>query len=156
VLTISLTHFVDFDSKAGTPKLTVLENVKEQLAEPYDAATDFYKFTRDAIVETHRSAQDKTALDALLSGLLDKKNQTARRQGTQEAPNNGNVVWFEPARDERTHAGLDLSVNAELGLAINATRSSSTSRPTSWPSCVWTSRRSSRSWRWGPVREPEC
>jgi len=67
VPTISLTSFVDFVSKAGTPKLTVVKNAKQQLAEGYDPATDFYKAIRDGIIGMHKSGQPKTALDAAMT-----------------------------------------------------------------------------------------
>jgi hypothetical protein len=40
MIDVSLTEFVDFVSKTGTPKLTVVRNVKKRHAEEYDPQTD--------------------------------------------------------------------------------------------------------------------
>jgi hypothetical protein len=123
--TISLTHFVDFVSKAGAPKLTVVKNAKKQLAEDYDPATDFYKVVREGIVEMHRAGEPKSALNALVTGLTDKKKQTAYPfilQGYKKFLGKKKVSWFDPPRDEWTHGGLAVSVNPELGLKINGVR----------------------------------
>lgn len=123
--TISLTHFVDFVSKAGTPKLTVVKNAKQQLADDYDPATDFYKAVREGIVEMHKAGQSKSALNTLLTGLTDKKKQTAYPpivQGYKKFLGKKKVSWFDPPRDEWTHGALGVSVNPELGLKINGVR----------------------------------
>lgn len=122
--TVSLTHFVDFVSKAGTPKLTIVKNVKEQLARQYDPAADFYKAAREGIVEMHKTAQPKSALDVLMSSISDKKKQSAYPpiiQGYKKFLGKKKVSWFDPPRDEWTHGGLAVSVNPELGLTINGT-----------------------------------
>jgi hypothetical protein len=119
---ISLTHFVDFVSKAGTPKLTVVKNAKQQLANGYDPATDFYRAILDGIVEMHKGGQPKTALDSVMKGLSDKKKVTAYPpivKGYKKFLGTKLVTWFEPPRDEWTHGGLAVSVNPELGLKID-------------------------------------
>ena len=55
----TLTEFVDFVSKAGTPKLTVVRKVKQRHAEGYDPQTDFYKIIREGIVLMHRLNKPK-------------------------------------------------------------------------------------------------
>lgn len=119
---ISLTHFVDFVTKAGTPKLTVVKNVKRQLATGYDPATDFYKTVREGIVDTHRAGEPKSALDAVMTGLTDKKKLTAYPpivKGYQKFLGNKSTTWFDPPRDEWSHGGIAVAVNPELGLKIN-------------------------------------
>ncbi len=123
--TISLTHFVDFVSKAGTPKLTVVKNAKQQLTDGYDPATDFYKAIRDGIIEMHKSGQPKTALDSVMTGLTDKKKLTAYPpivKGYKKFLGKKLATWFDPPRDEWAHGGLAVSVNPELGLKINDVR----------------------------------
>lgn len=120
--TISLTHFVDFVSKVGTPKLTLVKNVKEQLANAYDPASDFYKTVRDGIIEMHKKGDPKTTLDVLLTGLGDHKKQTAYPPivaGYKKFLGRKAIAWFDPPREEWTHAGLAVNVNPELGLNIN-------------------------------------
>ena len=122
--TISLTHFVDFVSKAGTRKLTVVKNIKQQLQDEYDPAVDFYKPLRDAIVQMHKSSQPKSALDSLLADLTDKKKITAYPpivKGYQKFLGSKQVSWFEPPKDEWNHGGLSVKVNPEIGLLISDT-----------------------------------
>jgi len=122
--TISLTHFVDFVSKAGTPKLTVVKNAKQQLAEEYDPATDFYKALRDGIISVHRKGLPKAALDGLLHGLTDKKKITGYPPlvtGYKKFLGKKQIAWFAPPHDDWSHDGLTVSVNPELGLTINGT-----------------------------------
>ena len=123
--TISLTPLVDFVCKAGTPKLTVVRNAKEQLQAGYDPVTDFYKAVRDRIVEMHKLAQPKTMLDTLLTGLADKKKQTAYPpivDGYKKYLGKKVVTWFDPPRDEWTHGDLKVNINPELGLTIDGKR----------------------------------
>ena len=69
---VSLTYFLDFVSKAGSPKLTVVRDFKTK--DPYDPRTDYWKKLRDAIIEFHRTGKtDKNWLDGVLHGLTDKK-----------------------------------------------------------------------------------
>jgi hypothetical protein len=122
--TITLTHFVDFVSKAGTPKLTVVKNAKQQLADGYDPATDFYKAIRDGIVSMHKKGQPKTALDTVLHGLTDRKKITAYPplvSGYKKFLGKKEIAWFAPRRDDWSHNGLTVSVNPELGLTIDGT-----------------------------------
>lgn len=122
---ISLTSFVDFVSKAGTPKLTVVKNVKQQDAVDYVPATDFYKVIREEIIVMHKNGRPKADLDALLTSLPDKKKQTAYPPivtGYKKFLGNKSVAWFDPPHSLWSHAGLDVRVNPELGLVINETR----------------------------------
>jgi len=68
---VSLTTSVDFVSKSGMPKITVVSHFKN--GDPYQPAFDFYKAARDAIVDVHKNAKPKKALDAVLVGLDPKK-----------------------------------------------------------------------------------
>src|SRR5215813_13886081 len=47
---VSLTYFVDFVLKVGTPKLSGVKELKEHR---YDHLTDFYKPLREAIIDMH-------------------------------------------------------------------------------------------------------
>ena len=68
---ISLTDFVDFVMKVGSPKLTQVRTVKNR--GPYDAATDFWKALREGIVSFHQDGGTKKELDKIVAGLTDKK-----------------------------------------------------------------------------------
>jgi len=49
MIEISLTRFLDFTVKSGSPKLTSLRRTKMQLAEGDDPMIDYYKQIRDTI-----------------------------------------------------------------------------------------------------------
>ncbi len=125
MIEITLTDFVDFVSKAGTPKLTVVKNVKQHHIDGYDPQTDFYRAIRKGIVEMHRRRQPKDALDVLLSGLTDKKKQTAYPDlvaGYKKFLGKKSYTWFVPPRCDWQHAGVSISVNPEVGLEYDGVR----------------------------------
>ena len=125
MIAISLTHFVDFVCKSGTPKLTVVQNAKKQVEAGYDPATDFYKLLRERIIEMHTEGQPKSVLDTLTAALADKKKQTAYPEivkGYKTFLGKKKIMWFPPPKDDWTHGGLSVSVNPEVGLEINGTR----------------------------------
>jgi len=125
MIQISLTEFVDFVAKSGTPKLTVVRTVKDRHAVGYDPKTDFYKPLRDGIVSLHKAGQPKTALDSLTNSLTDQKKITAYPdlvKGYKKFLGNKAVKWFKPPQSQWTFQGLAVSVNPEVGLEINGTR----------------------------------
>ncbi len=59
---ISLTDFVDFVIKSGTPKLTKVKQIKGR--GEYSPASDFWKNLREAIVDYHKAdSSNKKLLD---------------------------------------------------------------------------------------------
>lgn len=120
--TVSLTTFVDFVSKAGTPKFTVVKNWKHK--KPYTPATDFYKLIRDEITDIHIKSRPISALDDLLPTLKDSKRQEIYPQiisGYKRWLGRKQPTWFSPPSTIWTHIGLDVAVNPELGLMIDGT-----------------------------------
>ena len=63
---VSLSYFVDFVLKVGTPKLAGVKEFKEHR---YDHLTDFYKPLREAIVEMHEKGRPDRSLDEFLGTL---------------------------------------------------------------------------------------
>jgi len=119
---ISLTEFVDFVAKSGTPKLTLVRRVKERHKVGYDPRTDFYKPLRDGLVKHHKEGLPKSALDPLTTGLSDAKKRTAYPelvQGYKKFLGKKAVKWFDPPQRVWTHSELEISINPELGLEIN-------------------------------------
>ena len=113
---VSLTTFVDFVAKAGTPKLTVVRNCKNKGA--YDPKTDFYKPIREEIVRMHSTGLTVAALSALLRRLTDDKKKTAYPdivKGYRKFIGTKKVTWFRPPHDQWSHGGLNVVVNPELG-----------------------------------------
>jgi len=125
MIEITLTDFVDFVSKAGTPKLTVVKNVKNRHRDGYDPKTDFYRTMRKGIVEMHQKGKPKNALDDVLLGLNDGKKRTAYPdlvRGYKKFLGRKEYVWFTPPKRKWAHEDLVISVNPEVGLEIDGAR----------------------------------
>ena len=122
---ISLTEFVDFVAKSGTPKLTLVKTVKDRHKVGYDPKTDFYKPLREGIVSLHKAGRAKAAFDSLTNGLTDQKKITAYPElvkGYKKFLGTKNIAWFKPPQDVWTFQGLAVSINPEVGLIINGNR----------------------------------
>lgn len=120
---VSLTTFVDFVTRAGTPKLTVVRHFKDR--DDYDPATDFYKAVREGIVTMHERGNDKSSLDRVLAGLTDGKKKAAYPSivsGYKKFLGRRAVTWFPPPAAAWGQAGVEVNVNPELGLDIDRTR----------------------------------
>ncbi len=116
---VSLTTFVDFVSKSGTPKITVVRRFKHGPA--YRPAFDFYKPVRDAIVDVHEHDQPKKALDAIVAGLKDPRKLaafTAVVRGHKKFMRRHAARWFDPPKGSWVEGGIVVHVNPELGLEI--------------------------------------
>jgi len=122
MIQISMTEFVDFVTKAGPPRLTVVKHVKERHEEKYDPKTDFYKKLRDGIVHHHQNGQPKSDLDAVARGVTDKnkiKTYPILIQAYKRFLGNKKITWFKPTKTTWDHGNLSVNVNPELGLSIN-------------------------------------
>lgn len=121
---ISLTSFVDFVSKSGTPKLTAVRKTKRLMADEYAPAKDFYKRIREAIVEMHQAGASIAHVSAILPGLTDQKKIDSFPRlikGYKKWSGRKGAEWFEPARCLWQSGGLAVKVNPELGLTIKGT-----------------------------------
>lgn len=120
---ISLTDLVDVVTSSGVPKATKISQIKSR--PDYEPQFDFYKPLRDAIQWMHKTGLPKSELDKLKSGLTDKKkltNYPSAISGYKKWLGKKAVVWFDPPRGELSEAGVDVIINPELGLEIDATR----------------------------------
>jgi hypothetical protein len=116
---LTLTTFVDFVSKSGPPKITVVRHFKRGSA--YHPAFDFYKGARDAIVGFHRHARPKKALDAMVTELRDPKKAgayAAIARGHRKFVGRRKMRWFDPPVGTWNGGGIAVHVNPELGLEI--------------------------------------
>jgi hypothetical protein len=116
---VSMTTFMDFVSKAGTTKVTVVKNFKNG---DYSPATDFYKAVREAIVDVHATGKPKATLDLVLSGIKDPKkvaHYPAIVAGHKKFMGKRKFGWFKPPNASWSGGGLRVSVNPELGLEID-------------------------------------
>jgi hypothetical protein len=120
---ISLTDFVDIVSRSGTPKATKVAEVKNR--PPYEPAFDFYKPLRDRIIDIHEKGKSKSDLAAVMAAVTDPKKITAYPDiiaGYRKWWGNKSLAWFDPPSHLFTQHGVDVSVNPELGLVVNANR----------------------------------
>lgn len=116
---VPMTTFMDFVSKAGTTKVTVVRGFKKG---EYGPAMDFYKAVREAIVDVHAGGKPKTALDLVLGGLKDPKKVAHYPPivaGHKKFWGKRKLGWFKPPKADWTGGGLTVSVNPELGLEID-------------------------------------
>ena len=93
---ISMTYFVDFVLKAGTPKLTGVREFKERKDELY---TDFYRQVREAMIDMHRTGKPVKVLDDFLAAQRDERRRRIYPSivnGYRKLLASGDVKWFEP------------------------------------------------------------
>lgn len=116
---IPLTSFVDYVLKAGRPKMTCARKIKEQLSEPYDPASDYYKRFREAVRELHVTNTKKSALLKIMGPLPESKkvNYVLMAGKYQSFLGAKEYTWFEPPRKIWKHDDLEVPINPELGLA---------------------------------------
>lgn len=122
MIRISLTDFVEFVSKVGSPKITKVREIKNR--PEYHPSRDFYKHLRVGIKAFHEEGHtDKNGyFSSILATNPDSKKQSKfnelvkgykRFLGTKtiQNQNNENVIW--------TYDRLEISVNPELCLSID-------------------------------------
>lgn len=119
---ISLTDVADVASKAGSPKITKVAQIKARSTTAYSPAFDFYKQLRDGIVAVHKRDGDAIELDQILFGVTEKR----RREGYpaligayRDWWRDKSLTWFSPASGVFEHAGCSVAVNPELGLVVD-------------------------------------
>ena len=117
---VSLTYFVDFVMKSGTPKLTVVRDFKDR--DKYEPFADFYKMIREAMVESHKGPLPKKALDKFFTVVKDEKRRKVYPhiiKGHKRFLGRKSVTWFQPPTGICRIGEMDVSVNPELGLLID-------------------------------------
>ena len=120
MIDISLTDFVDFVIKAGSPKLTKVRELVNR--GQYSPATDFWRPLREHLPQTHRAS---VGLDSILNGIDARKKR--RYEGAlvgykKFLRKNGNTSYFDPPSERWVDSGLSVRVNPELGLLIDGER----------------------------------
>ncbi|WP_437207091.1 hypothetical protein [Planctomicrobium sp. SH664] len=125
MIEISLTRFIDFTIKSGSPKFTSLRETKKQSADGYDPVTDYYKQIRDAIVAHHRNGKSFSTIETIAANVSNKSkrdNYPEIAQGYKKFLGRKQVTWFKPPQADWTAHGVSVSVNPELGLEFNGAR----------------------------------
>lgn len=121
---LSLTKFVDFVCKSGTPKYTVIRQAWLEQNQEYKPEHDFYKPLREAICGIHRHREPIATLDEIVNGLKDPKKRSGYPEivaGYRRWLGRRQHDWFEPCRTCWTCEDLTVFVNPELGLRIDGT-----------------------------------
>lgn len=98
---ISLTDFVDFAMKSGTPKVTKVSEMKDR--PDYQPAFDFYKRFREALFEAHRGGEGISVITAMVRSQTDPKKRAQYEEIASAYKSwcgRKSLVWFEPPRDE--------------------------------------------------------
>lgn len=120
---VSLTDFVIFILKSGTPRLTHVKALINR--PPYKPATDYYKTLREAVTQFHQAGSTdwlilEQAADRHVAGREGSK-APARIEAYRRFLGRKSVTWFEPPRTEWIFEELTVRLNPELGLVINGT-----------------------------------
>ena len=117
---VSLTYFVDFVLKVGTPKLSGVKEFKEHR---YDHLTDFYKPLREAIIDMHEKGKPVRALDDFLGTLADdrKRRIFPGLVETYKSWLKPGMKWFTPPLTTLPVGDLEININPELGFEIDGT-----------------------------------
>ncbi len=116
---VSLTYFVDFVLKVGTPKLSGVKEFKEHR---YDHLTDFYKPLREAIVEMHEKGRPDASLDEFLTTMTDERKRRifpGLVEGYRKFLRSTPMKWFSPPLTALPVGDLEININPELGFEIN-------------------------------------
>lgn len=125
MIEISLTRFLDFTMKSGSPRLTSLQQTKKQLAEKYNPATDYYKQIRDSIVAHHRNARPFSSIESVAANVNNKskkENYPLIAAGYKSFRGRKQMAWFAPPQGDWSAHGVSVSLNPELGLDIKGNR----------------------------------
>jgi len=119
---ISMTKFVDFVMKAGTPKATVVRQWKNR--KDYTPSGDYYKSLRESIVESSRSGLGHSPIDAAVANASKSRHQNyiAMAKSYKKWMGRKKTVWFDPPKRTWSANGIGVWVKPELGLEIAGVR----------------------------------
>jgi hypothetical protein len=112
---LTLTDFIDFVAKSGTPKMTHARNVKRR--GEYDPATDYYLPIRSRIIEACSRGRPVSAA-SLTAGCHPKKRSHYAQiaSGFERWQKLGVGRWLAPPVAEWTCGDVRVRINPELAL----------------------------------------
>jgi hypothetical protein len=118
---LSLTDFVDFATKAGTPRLTKVKEVRRR--GPYNPATDFWKPLREHICEALRSGTlTPSSLRDFALAYPDAKKVRRFYEasiGYARFIKRKEYEWFEPPYTIWTPHRMRVRINPEIGIRLD-------------------------------------
>jgi hypothetical protein len=115
---VSLTYFVDFVLKSGTPKITGVREYKQHKDELF---SDFYRPIREGILTMHRRGACESTLDEVLAGQSEEKRRRIYPHvaaGYRKFLASGDKRWFAPPQGEIQLGPLTVNLNPEVGFMI--------------------------------------
>jgi hypothetical protein len=115
---VSLTYFVDFVLRSGTPKIT---GVREYKTRKDELAADFYRSIREGIQMMHRRGACESVLDEILAKQNDEKKRRIYPHvaaGYRKFLSSGDKRWFSPPQGEIQLGPLTVNLNPEVGFMI--------------------------------------
>lgn len=118
---ISMTYFVDFVLKAGTPKLGAVRELKESRDEVF---SDFYRPLRETLLAGLRAGQPTSLLHDFIASLEDERKKRIYPpivRGWEKFLGTAKMGWFEPPVSSVKMGGIEVNINPELGLEIDGT-----------------------------------
>lgn len=116
---VSLTYFVDFVLRSGTPKIT---GVREYKTHKDEVFADFYRSIREGILTMHRRGACESTLDEILATQSDEKKRRIYPHvaaGYRKFLSSGNKRWFSPPQGEIELGPLVVNLNPEVGFMID-------------------------------------
>jgi len=115
---VSLTYFVDFVLRSGTPKIT---GVREYKTRKDELSSDFYRTIREGILTMHRRGACESVLDEILAKASDEKKRRIYPHvaaGYRKFLATGDKRWFAPPQGEIQLGPLAVNLNPEVGFMI--------------------------------------
>jgi hypothetical protein len=114
---LTLTDFIDFVSKAGSPKMTLARQVKNR--GEYDPATDYYRIIRQRLADACEVGDSPSVAD-LIEGCHHKKhaNYSQVAQGFVKWRKKHEGKWISPPSELWTANSLEVGINPELGVVV--------------------------------------
>lgn len=122
-MNITLTQFVDFVSKSGSPKLSAVRAIYRSHEEGYSPEQDFYKRFREGVIELHQTGTHVRELHRVIGDLPPHKAEHYDNMvaGYKKFIGRKTVTWFDTPRRNWDFHELTVNIKPEIGLTINDT-----------------------------------
>ncbi len=118
---VSLTTFVDFVLKTGTPRLTQVKNLCNE--GDYAVVNDYYKVLRDAVKQFHEDGGKNWGImdNAASVHKLQREHSTADDlvKAYKKFLGRKHIEYFEPPKGKWEFDDLSVRINPEIGLVID-------------------------------------